>query len=45
MLKRESTGMPQADTVPEQIAVKVDSVSKAFIQWQRKEGIRGLHKQ
>ena len=34
MLKRESTGMSQADTVPEQIAVKVDSVSKAFIQWQ-----------
>ncbi len=37
--------MSQADTVPEQIAVKVDSVSKAFIQWQRKEGIRGLLKQ
>ncbi len=37
--------MSQADTVPEQIAVKVDSVSKAFVQWQRKEGIRGLLKQ
>lgn len=37
--------MSQAATAPEQMAVCVESVSKAFAQWQRKEGFKGLFKQ
>lgn len=37
MLKKESTDMFQADTALEDIAVKVESVSKLFTQWQRNE--------
>ena len=45
MLKKESTDMFQADTVHDNIAVKVDSVSKTFTQWQKKEGSRNIFKQ
>lgn len=45
MLKKESIDMFQADTVHDTIAVKVDSVSKIFTQWQRKEGSRNIFKQ
>lgn len=45
MLKKESIDMFQADTVHDNIAVKVDSVSKTFTQWQRKEGSRNIFKQ
>ena len=45
MLKKESTDMFQADTVHDNIAVKVDSVSKTFTQWQKKEGSRSIFKQ
>ncbi|MCH5268906.1 MAG: ATP-binding cassette domain-containing protein, partial [Lachnospiraceae bacterium] len=37
--------MFQVDTVHDSIAVKVDSVSKIFTQWQRKEGSRNIFKQ
>lgn len=45
MLKRESIDMFQADTAHDTIAVEVDSVSKTFTQWQRKEGSRNIFKQ
>lgn len=45
MLKKESIDMFQADTVHDNIAVKADSVSKTFTQWQRKEGSRNIFKQ
>ena len=35
MLKKESIDMFQAATAPEDMAVKVESVSKLFTQWQR----------
>ncbi|MBD5529186.1 MAG: ATP-binding cassette domain-containing protein [Lachnospiraceae bacterium] len=41
MLKKESTDMFQAATAPDDIAVIVDSVSKTFTQWQRKEKASG----
>ena len=45
MLKKESIDMFQADTVNDTIAVTVDSVSKTFTQWHRKEGSRNIFKQ
>ena len=37
--------MSQGDIAPEQTAVIVDSVSKIFTQWQRKEGVRSIFRQ
>lgn len=37
--------MFQAATVPDRMAVTVDSVSKSFTQWQRKEGSRNIFRQ
>ena len=45
MLKKELTDMSQGDIAPEQTAVIVDSVSKIFTQWQRKEGVRSIFRQ
>lgn len=45
MLKKESIDMFQVDTAHDNIVVKVDSVSKTFTQWQRKEGGRSIFKQ
>lgn len=45
MLKKESIDMFQAVIAPDKIAVNVDSVSKSFTQWQRKEGSRNIFKQ
>ena len=35
MLKKESIDMFQAGTAPDDIAVKLESVSKSFTQWRR----------
>lgn len=45
MLKKGLTDMSQAVIVPEQAAVIADSVSKIFIQWQKREGARSIFKQ
>lgn len=45
MFKRELTDMFREDTGPDHIAVKVDSVTKSFTQWQKKEGIRNMFRQ
>ena len=45
MLKKELTDMSQGDIAPEQTAVIVDSVSKIFTQWQRREGVRSIFRQ
>lgn len=45
MLKKELIDMFQAVIAPDKIAVNVDSVSKSFTQWQRKEGSRNIFKQ
>lgn len=42
MFKKESTDILQADTAADDIAVKVDAVSKSFTQWHRKEGSKNL---
>lgn len=45
MLKKGSTDMFQAATAPDDIAVKVESVSKSFTQWQWRKGFRNLFRQ
>lgn len=45
MFKKESTDMFQEATALDDIAVKVDCVSKSFTQWHRKEGRRGIFNQ
>ena len=45
MFKKESTDMLQAATAADDIAVKVDAVSKSFTQWHRKEGSKNLFRQ
>lgn len=42
MFKKESTDILQADTAADDLAVKVDTVSKSFTQWHRKEGNKNL---
>lgn len=37
--------MSREDTAPDQIAVKVNSVSKSFTQWQKKDGSRNIFRQ
>ncbi len=45
MYKKGSTDMSREDTAPDQTAVKVDSVSKSFTQWQKKDGSRNIFRQ
>lgn len=45
MFKKESTDILQADTAADDLAVKVDAVSKSFTQWHRKEGSKNLFRQ
>lgn len=42
MFKKESTDILPADTAADDLAVKVDAVSKSFTQWHRKEGSKNL---
>lgn len=45
MYKKGLTDMSREDTVPDQTAVKVDSVSKSFTQWKKKDGSRNIFRQ
>lgn len=45
MYKKGSIDMSREDTAPDQIAVKVNSVSKSFTQWQKKDGSRNIFRQ
>lgn len=45
MLKKELTDIPQADTAVNHTAVIVNSVSKIFTQWQKREGVKSLFRQ